>query len=189
MKKHSLLYLLFLLLFAACSANTGSESEATDTPEGSVLERAPELTQPEAEEDVIPRVTITPTPEKEDAADEAYPLIVPTLSTALPEGYPEPEDSLPPAPYPADRQTIWVVKPAGEQCAESLDYATEQDAVASLEAAAIETLSAKTVEFMVTSSCGSPTSTHYAVEINAADLATAEALDWRVITLEELGEG
>jgi hypothetical protein len=78
------------------------------------------------------------------------------------------------------------MKPAGEQCAESLVFKTDQDAVASLEAAGIPTYDVKTVELMVTASCGSPTSIHYAVSIDAANQTAAEALDWTAVSAEEL---
>lgn len=180
MKKYSLMSLCLLFILAACGASSNSAEEDVTTPAGPALENAPEV-----EEDIIPRVTITPLSETE-GADDAYPVVAAPTLTPYPEGYPAPVVPLPVNPYPAEDGTIWVMKPAGEQCAESLVFETEQDARAALEAAGIETYKVKTVELMVTTSCGSATSIHYAVNIDAADLANAEALEWTAVSEEEL---
>lgn len=167
MKRISVLLIVIMIaLLAACGP---SEVDPEETPEtGPALEEAPE-----AEEDTMPRATITATAVSDPAAaEEAYPAR-PT-STPFPASYPE-----------AEMDTSFVIVPAGLQC-ETPQYNSEKEAADELEAAGIETLSTRTIEMMVTTSCGSPTSTHYVVEIAAADLAAAEALGWEEIAAEEL---
>ncbi len=171
MKRNYLfLSIIFVILLAACGPSN-AEPQPTEAPE--------------AEVDVIPRQTITPTPVVDTAAaEEAYPAR-PTV-TSIPAGYPQPEVLPTTDPYPVEGDTVWMIKAAGEQCAESLDYESEDEAVESLEVADIETQAVQTVDLVVISLCGSPTSTQYAVEINVEDLSAAEALGWTRVPTEEI---
>lgn len=185
MKKLSfLLLLIFVGLLAACGAstNTPDAEEQTEPTAEPALEEAPGL---DAEEEIIPRVTITPTPEREAAPEDAYPALVHPTATPYPDDYPVPEVKLPESPYPADGETVWALIPAGEQCAESLNYENEKEAQASLEAAGIDTYAVKTIDIPVMSVCGGATSTQYLVEIDAANAASAESLGWQALTADE----
>ncbi len=158
--------LLFLMLLAACGpSNVEPESSATPpSPDN----------QPEV--DVMPRPTITATAVPADA----YPA-APAPANVQPEGYPAPELMPTRDPYPgleaADMQSVMMIA-AGTQCEDPLTYPTEQDAVAALEAAGITVHESTTMELMVIASCGSPTSTHYQVLIDADKQAEAEQMGW-----------
>lgn len=159
-----LITLSVVFLLAAC----GPSNVETDPTE-------PALQPADSEPDVIPRATITAT-----AVPDGYPA-APT-QVPLPEGYAMPEALPAYDPYPgidpAGENEAWMIIPSGEQCAESITYPTEQDAVAALEAAGVEVLESKTMEMMVTTACGSPTSTHYLVLIDQAKMQDAMTLGW-----------
>ena len=111
-------------LTADACGPTPVEEESTPPADsdGGALETAPE-----AEPDVFPRSTLTPPPvsepiQPEGAAenDDGYPG--PALPTAspLPEGYELPPVAPTLNPYPEATGTlIWIIKPVGEQCAET----------------------------------------------------------------------
>ncbi|NJN53404.1 MAG: hypothetical protein HC804_00815 [Anaerolineae bacterium] len=160
---------LIILLMAALLVACGPSNVTTEPT-------APASTNDLPEVDVVPRPTITSTAVSADA----YPA-APTPANALPEGYPVPEALATHDPYPGlvkEEDQSWMIIPAGVQCEDPLHYPTEADAVTALEAEGIAVLEAKTMELMVTSSCGSPTSTHYLVLIDAANQANAEAMGW-----------
>lgn len=169
MKRFSyLMILLALMLLAACGpSNVTPEPEPTNRS-------ASEDEQPEG--DIVPRPTITATAGPADA----YPA-APTPANTLPEGYPVPEVVPAYDPYPGlekEEDQAWMIIPAGVQCEDPLVYPTEQDAVSVLEEAGIEVIESQTMELMVTSSCGSRTSTHYLALIDVADQAEAEEMGW-----------
>ncbi len=121
---------------------------------------------PEEEEEPIARPTpttdvVAPTPDS-----EAYPPARPQ-PTAPADGYPA-----------ADAQG-WVIRPVGEQCADTLAYPTSDSAVADLEAAGVEILAVEETELLVCEACGCPTSAHYRVLVSGEDLPTAYSLGWQ----------
>ncbi|NKQ36535.1 MAG: hypothetical protein HF973_13070 [Chloroflexi bacterium] len=179
MKRFYLFFILLLLILAACGP---AAPEATNVPAGE-----PAL---EPVEDVFPRVTITPTAVKdinlatprapETAPDDgSYPA--PPTVTPYPEGYPSPPPLAPTRdPYPAAEGSIWILRPVGIQCESPSDYPDIQAAVADLTAIGVEVNAQETIELVVTTVCGSPTSAHFRVQIDASDLANAELLGWEL---------
>lgn len=157
--------ILFLLLLLAACGPSNVQTEPTNTPSSSD-------TLPEG--DVMPRPTITATAGPSDS----YPA--PTPANTLPEGYAVPEALPTNNPYPgleaSDTQSVMMIA-AGIQCEDAL-YPTEEDAVAALEAAGIPVYESATFELPVTAVCGSPTSTHYQVVIDANNQAEAEQMGW-----------
>lgn len=159
MKKLAMIFLFFL---AACNAQV-----AVDEPTAQPIQE-----DPAPQEALMPETAVP--------VDEAYPAIPtsPPLSTG---GYP-PAPSMP-DPYPAAGEggLIWVIRPEGVQC-EASDAPTGekglQEAVESLAAAGVTAQAWELTEMMVTAVCGSPTSTHYLVQIPAANLDKAIALGW-----------
>jgi hypothetical protein len=88
--------------------------------------------------------------------------------------------NLPPTidPYPGG--LVWVIRPVGIQCEEgtSPGYGDLREATSTLTAAGVSVADAKMVELVVATSCGSPTSAHFRVQIAADDLQTAQSMDW-----------
>jgi len=158
-----------VILLAACGpSNVTPEPEPTNRPASSDQETP--------EGDIMPRPTITATALPADA----YPA-APTPANTLPEGYPVPEALPTHDPYPGldkEENQSWMIIPAGVQCEDQMVFPTEEDAISTLEEAGIEVIESQTMELMVTSSCGSPTSTHYLALIDVADQAQAEELGW-----------
>ncbi|MCA9968906.1 MAG: hypothetical protein KC425_01760 [Anaerolineales bacterium] len=152
-----------LLLLAACGGNTANVTPAPDT--------LPAL-EPDATAE--PQPTNTPT-----ADDDApgYPVQRPTV-TPLPEGYPAAPAGR--DPYPAESGFVWMIRPAGQQCAEQLDFADLQSAVDALAAEGVSVNDQGTVDLLVCEACDCPTSLHYRAQVAAADVATAELLGWTV---------
>jgi hypothetical protein len=115
------------------------------------------------------------------APEEEEPTVrpTPTVEEQEPDGYPAQPTTDPAAPYPAasDAET-WVIRPAGEQCAESVAYPTPESAVAQLEEAGVTILAVEEIELIVCEACGCPTSAHYRVLLAGDDLSTAFALGW-----------
>ncbi len=170
MKRHLYLFVLLLAaIFLGACGPSNVEPESTETP------KDPALQEPTgAEEDVVPRVTMTP-------MAEGYPM-KPTPAP-LSEGYPQPEVLPAYDPYPglevAGEGQVWVIIPAGKQCEDGLTYATAKDAVTSLETAGIQVHESQTIELAVMAVCGGPTSTHYTAKIDADQLGSAETIGWR----------
>jgi hypothetical protein len=93
------------------------------------------------------------------------------------DGYPAP----PPPPadaYPAANR-LWIIHPAGEQCAESLIFESLDEATTDLEEAGIIVFEAEEVGLMVCEACGCPTSQHFRAQIGANDLGRAMDLGWQ----------
>ena len=155
---------LFLLL-AACAAQP---PEPEETP-----------VQEEGRETATP--TATSRPESSPTTTDPYPL-PPTPTPLAEEGYPasgSPPTSPPPTAYPADMR-IWVLHPQGYQCEEGdgSEFASEEEAVASLTSAGVEVFGSETVNLIVCEACGCPTSAHYRVQILRSDLPGARMLGW-----------
>ncbi len=186
MKHFCQLLLSFLLIsLAACGPSTlepiAEPEEPTPEPESLPLK--------EQLEDGL-RVAVTPTSETSSdveaapaaPAEEAYPIPIPT--PILMEGdYPEPPPPPPPPPggydaYPEAGSNVWVLFAVGEQCADESRYEDLVTAVADLTAAGITVYESEVVELIVCSACGCPTSAHFRVSIDAAQLSTAQALEW-----------
>ncbi len=127
------------------------------------------------------------------AAVEEAPLSTPTT---VPAGYPAPELVAPPAPtldpdYPAPPTLpptvdpypgglVWVIKPVGIQCEEGTlpGYGDLRETTSTMTAAGINVAGAEMTERMVTTSCSSPTSAHFRIQIAAEDLQTALSMGW-----------
>jgi hypothetical protein len=166
----NLLYCLFFvcsLLLASCANAT----DATPTP------------IPAPEETGEPAPAATPT------------ILVPEQGTEESSGYPPPgEDDSYPAPgdqpgYPAPpvpaptldpypSGVVWIIRPVGEQCEDGRSFADLATAVSSLEENGIVVGEAEEVELFVCQACGCPTSEHYRLQIEPADLDRALTLGW-----------
>jgi hypothetical protein len=146
--------MLTALLLVACGA---SETTEAPTPTPAAIP--------------LPSPVVEPTP----APEGAYPG--PGAPAAPVDGYPAPAPVLPapPSNYPGD--TTWLVRPAGIQCEEPL-YADLEAAVTALQASGAPVITAETVTLPVCQGCGCPTSEHYRVEIPAAAMNTAAAMEW-----------
>ena len=123
---------------------------------------------------VILLAACNPQPAEEDPT--ARPT--PTVEEQEPGGYPAQPTTDPAAPYPAAPDEAWVIRPAGEQCADSLAYPTSDSAVAQLEEAGVTILAVEEIELIVCEACGCPTSAHYRVLLADDDLSTAFTLGW-----------
>lgn len=137
-----------------------------------------------------------PTTESEPATEEASPAL-PTVDSPLidpsypgpeePAGYPGPVNEpgypapLIPTPtpdsYPAGTM-FWITHPAGLQCEQPLIYPELDDAIAALEEIGVTVVKSEAIGMMVCEACGCPTSEHYRVHIDAADLQAAITLGW-----------
>lgn len=106
-------------------------------------------------------------------------LAVPATPTV--EAYPPSTENLVPGEYPApsEQNTIWLVQAKGQQC-ETPKYESLEAAVKELTAAGVAVLGSKEVALMVTTSCESPTSEHYWVQIDVANLAIAQNNGWQI---------
>lgn len=158
MKK--LLTILFIFL-AACSAQVSPEEPAA----------------------TVPPVAPSAAPQEAIGLEtaEAYPAQ--PAAESLPGDYPSAPADTPPEAYPAvgEAGLVWVIRSEGVQCETNSAPTGEkglQQAVESLAAAGITAEAWELTEMMVTAVCGSPTSTHYLVQIPAAELDKAVALGW-----------
>lgn len=144
-----------------------------------------------------PPAVSNPTPAVQPERDAAEPALeaAPTAES-LPEEYPASERALPPQPtYPADypgpptmMPTVdpypggmaWIIRPVGIQCEEGTapGYGDLAEAEATVTAAGIRVVDAEMIELMVPTSCGSPTSAHFRLQIEAEDLDSALSLGW-----------
>jgi hypothetical protein len=167
MKKFSTLSIfLFLFVISACSSSI------------------PTTTRPANESDSSNQARPTPTslnqPNESTDLPMPYPGI-PATAVSNPEGYPAAQEIYPTIdPYPADASTVWLLHPVGVQCEDTSTskYQSEQDVKAGLTAAGFTVYDVTTTDMMVCQACGCPTSIHYRVEINEADLNKAIALGW-----------
>ncbi|MFZ0545836.1 MAG: hypothetical protein WAM60_10390 [Candidatus Promineifilaceae bacterium] len=116
------------------------------------------------EEEVTPPRPTPTTEEESPTQEEGYPAARPTADPA--------------SAYPAEASDGWVIRPAGEQCADNLAYPTADSAVSDLEAAGINILAVEETELLVCDACGCPTSAHYRVLLSGEDLPTAISLGW-----------
>lgn len=144
---------------------------------------------------------LTPSPQpQEDAAEpalqDAPTAVSQPTAEPLPAGYPGSEPAPPPQPtYPPDypgpptvMPTVdpypggmaWIIRPVGVQCEEGTTpgYGDLAEAEATLTAAGIRVADAEMIELIVPTSCGSPTSAHYRLQIEAEDLNSALSLGW-----------
>ncbi|GJM41227.1 MAG: hypothetical protein DHS20C20_15090 [Ardenticatenaceae bacterium] len=157
----------------------GALNEVDSTDRESILD---ERLDAEAEPDVFPRATLTPPSigdpiEPDSAPEEGYPAL--PSPTPYPEGYEFPPTVPALNPYPEANGTfIWIIKPVGEQCAESPATPDLQTAVADMVAFGILVEAAEMTELAVCSACGCPTSAHFRLQIDAGYLGNAEALGW-----------
>jgi hypothetical protein len=163
-----IVFVLFFLL-AACS---NGEQGPTEEPTGvdSEAPAAPALAT------VTPEEAGYPAPESLDAyppasSDES------NLGPAEQEGYPAPSEPEPTRdPYPGG--VAFIEHPAGFQC-EDPAYPDLRSAEAALEEAGITVQNAEEVELVVCEACGCPTSTHYRITIDPADIDSALSLGWQ----------
>jgi hypothetical protein len=117
--------------------------------------------------------------------------------TSQPDNYPPPEEVLPPGtptlrsdypapptlpatvdPYPGG--LVWIIRPVGIQCEEGTapGYGDLREATSTVTAAGIKVADSEMTELMVTTSCGSPTSAHFRLQIAADDLDAGLSLGW-----------
>jgi hypothetical protein len=81
-------------------------------------------------------------------------------------------------PYPGGM--AWIIRPVGVQCEEGAaeGYGDLHEAVVTLTAAGMVVTGSETIELAVAASCGSPTSTHYRLQIPSTDLDKAVSMGW-----------
>lgn len=118
-------------------------------------------------------------PESGSGGQDGYPAPILPSPTPLPEGYVVP--TLPPIinPYPeATGNLIWVLKPVGEQCAETPTTPDLQTAVADFIAIGIPVEASEMASLPVCAACGCPTSAHFRLQIDSGYLSNAELLGW-----------
>lgn len=119
----------------------------------------------------------------DEVEDEPTPRPTPTIEEADPtpdnDGYPAPPTQPASGGYPVEAAEGWVIRPAGEQCADNLAYPSADSAVADLEAAGVTVLAVEETELVVCEACGCPTSTHYRALIAGEDMVTAFSLGWQ----------
>ena len=163
-------FVMLTILMAAC-ANSGG---GTPTP------------LPLPEETAEPALAATPTipsPVEETEEPEepgGYPGPGDDGAYPAPDdlaGYPEPP--LPPTPDPYPGGVVWIIHPVGVQCEDGRLFADLAAATASLEENGISVLRAEETELLVCQSCDCPTSLHYRLQIDPADLVQAIRLGWQ----------
>ena len=165
------IWLILGLIFVLAACSGGDEGPSAEPTEPSTAQTAvPALPTVPPDQDSIP----TPEPPDEyppPGADEGNP------GPAFLEGYPalpEPEPTR--DPYPGGLAVIQ--HPAGLQCEEPL-YPDLESATAALEGAGIAVQESEEIDLIVCEACGCPTSLHYRVLIDPADLDTALSLKWQ----------
>lgn len=161
LKVTHLLTIAVLILLAACGP---AAPEAAPSP-------GPDLRPPLQE-----AATSTPA-----ALPENYPppAVAPLPTATLPADYPAPPTMAPTVdPYPGGM--VWVIRPVGIQCEEGTapGYTDLRETVATMTAAGINVIDSQMTDMMVTAVCGAPTSAHFRLQIDAADLQTAESMGW-----------
>lgn len=186
-------FTIFILLISLMACGPANPESAEDAGEQGPAENVIE-DLPTAETDNQLRISPSLTPgaaeseaQPQTPVEEAYPVSTP-VPTPFPENYPAPPpvSTLPPGydTEPGAGESVWILYPVGEQCAEADDsrYQDETTAVAALTAAGITVFESEIIELLVCTACGCPTSAHYRVSIDSAQLDTALSLEW---TLEE----
>ncbi|MCP4415383.1 MAG: hypothetical protein GY805_02090 [Chloroflexi bacterium] len=173
---------ILLLTAVSCTSPTVNEDAPDPTPvennDGGLNE------SPEANPDIFPRVTLTPQPVGEPIEPEAAPdnppgYPAPPLPTSIPEGYIVPTQRPALNPYPeATGNLIWILKPVGEQCAETPATPDLNTAVADLIALGIPVEASEITNLLACAACGCPTSAHFRMQIDAGYLGNAEVLGW-----------
>lgn len=150
---------LFFLLAACSNVAQGPTEEPSEVD--SVTPTAPTV------ETVTPDEEGYPAPSSEESSPEP----------AGQEGYPPPSEPLPTRdPYPGG--VAFIEHPAGLQCEDPI-YPDLRSAEAALEEAGITIQNAEAVELVVCQACGCPTSLHYRISIDPADLDSALSLGWQ----------
>jgi len=150
-----------LVILAACTPTAAPPAASTpDDNDGGALQPAPETAVP-------------PQPQ------EGYPATPPLDAPAAP-GYPAQQPAVTPgqSAYPGDG--VWILRPLGIQCEDETQpgYADLDETVETLTRAGITVLASEVTNLMVTAVCGAPTSAHYRVQIDPADLDQALAMGW-----------
>ena len=180
-----LLIAAFCLLMVACSSATEEDPNPAPEDTGFGLNPAPNTDRSnDVETDVFPRSTITPSAEEVTKPESAtgsdangYPP--PPQPSPLPEGYEIPAALPTLNPYPeASGQLIWILKPVGEQCAETPATPDLQTAVADMIAFGIPVEASEMAELDVCTACGCPTSAHFRLQIDSGYLGNAQVLGW-----------
>ena len=164
-------FLIILGIFLITSCGTAPPAETTMTPaaEPSDSDAGPVL-EPAATAPALP--TAEPLPEN-------YPPPAQPIQPANPSDYPGAATSIPTVdPYPGGM--VWIIRPVGIQCEDgtALGYGDLKESVATLTAAGLRVADSEVIELMVTTSCGSPTSAHYRVQISSDDLDSALSMGW-----------
>jgi hypothetical protein len=172
-----ILAVLLWLTAVSCSPATGEEESPAPAGNDGGLNEAP-LVDP----DVFPRSTLTPppvAPETAPGSDAGYPIPQLPPPATLPEGYALPPLTVTINAYPAATGTlIWILKPVGEQCAETPPTPDLQTAVADMVAFGIPVEAFEMADLPVCSACGCPTSAHFRLQIDSGYLDNAEVLGW-----------
>lgn len=172
------------LTAVSCGPTTADEESPTQVPpdsDGGALNEAPQ-----ADPDVFPRATLTPPPvgepiepETAPSSDDGYPVPQLPPADSLPEGYEIPTALPSLNPYPeATGNLVWILKPVGEQCAETPATPDLQTAVADMIAFGIPVEASEMTDLAVCSACSCPTSAHFRLQIDSGYLGNAEILGW-----------
>ena len=169
------LFLVMILLaavaLAACSG--GSDDDATEEP-GDNGPGLLEVTPADSGSD-------SPVDDGDEPGSDGYPgpsdggYPAPLLPTAIPPGYPAPSPQPTLDAYPGGFAIL--IRPAGQQC-EDPTFADMDAAVAELESAGIKVHEVSRLDMLVCEACGCPTSEHFRVLIDPADLEIAQPLGW-----------
>ena len=164
----SILIIMGAFLITSCGTAPPAGTNITPAAEPSDSDASPVL-KPVATAPALPTAESLP---------ENYPPPVPIQPT-FPPDYPGPATLMPTVdPYPGGM--IWIIRPVGIQCEDgtALGYGDLRESVATLTAAGLRVVDSEIVELMVTTSCGSPTSAHYRIQINADDMDSALSMGW-----------
>jgi hypothetical protein len=162
LRKSTLLFLalLFIALMVACNGGAAtSTSEPTNDsgPGPNTTLTTPAMATSTTEPSGYPPFPTSTLP----GAGTGYPVATPLPTTD---------------PYPGGLATI--VHPMGLQCEEPA-FPDLSAAIGSLEDAGIAVVAGEEIGLEVCEACGCATSTHFRVQINAADLDKALDLGWR----------
>lgn len=136
-----------------------------------------------------PEETVEPPPVATPTVPSPYPEPEETVAYPPPDddgGYPAPGDqagypappALSPAPDPYPGGVVWILHPVGKQCEDGGKFADLAAAVASLEEIGVVVGEAEEVERLVCQACDCPTSEHYRLQIDPADLSRTLRLGW-----------